>query len=196
MRAVSDEERRRGALRRRRPTSATISSIAKGKPSLLFTENETNNQRVFGTPNAGPYVKDGINDFVVAGRAGRRQSGADGDQGGRALPARRGAGTDRSRPASADQDRAQTRLAIPSASAFAQMMERRRREADEFYRAITPAGVSEDAANVMRQALAGMLWSKQYYFFDLAKWLEEHGGDAGPGEGPGDAEPRMGAYGQ
>jgi hypothetical protein len=54
----------------------------------------------------------------------------------------------------------------------------RRREADAFYHAITPVGVSEDAANVMRQALAGMLWSKQYYFFDLAKWLAERG--AGP----------------
>ena len=66
----------------------------------------------------------------------------------------------------------------PFGGHFAQTLERRRREADEFYRAVTPAGVSEDAANVMRQALAGMLWSKQYYFFDLAKWLEEHGGDA------------------
>ena len=77
-----------------------------GKPPLLFTENETNNQRIFGSPNAGPYVKDGINDFVVAGRQRSRQSAADGDQGGRALPVGRRAGTDRHRPASADQYRA------------------------------------------------------------------------------------------
>ena len=52
----------------------------------------------------------------------------------------------------------------------------RRQDADEFYRAITPAGVSEDAASVMRQALAGMLWTKQY-FWTCAKWLKEHGAD-------------------
>ena len=60
---------------------------------------------------------------------------------------------------------------------FAQLVERRRREADEFYRAITPADVSADAANVMRQALAGMLWSKQSYFFDLQEWIAEHDAD-------------------
>ena len=56
-------------------------------------------------------------------------------------------------------------------------MQARRDEADEFYRAITPPASSEDAARVMRQALAGMLWTKQYYFFDVDKWLEEHGAD-------------------
>jgi hypothetical protein len=60
---------------------------------------------------------------------------------------------------------------------FDQIIEQRRREADAFYRAITPAHVSEDAANVMRQALAGMLWSKQYFYLDADKWLEEHGVD-------------------
>ncbi len=56
-------------------------------------------------------------------------------------------------------------------------MQARRREADEFYQSITPERASEDEAWVMRQALAGMLWSKQYFGFDLDKWLEEHGED-------------------
>jgi hypothetical protein len=60
---------------------------------------------------------------------------------------------------------------------FAEGIDRRRRETDEFYKAITPSGVGEDKANVMRQALAGMLWSKQYFFLDTDKWLEEHGAD-------------------
>jgi hypothetical protein len=60
---------------------------------------------------------------------------------------------------------------------FAEMMQGRRREVDEFYHAITPERVSEDGALVMRQALAGMLWSKQYFGFDVDKWLEEHGVD-------------------
>ena len=58
---------------------------------------------------------------------------------------------------------------------FDEMFAARLREADEFYQSITPASVAEDQARVMRQALAGMLWSKQYYFFDVDKWLEEHG---------------------
>ena len=60
---------------------------------------------------------------------------------------------------------------------FAETMQARQRESDEFYKSITPARVSEDEALVMRQALAGMLWSKQYFFFDVDKWLEEHGVD-------------------
>ena len=54
-------------------------------------------------------------------------------------------------------------------------LDARRREADEFYAALTPASASADAAAVMRQALAGMLWTKQRYFFDLQTWLAEHG---------------------
>ena len=109
------------------------------------------------------------------GQTGRRQPEPDGDQGRRALSARRRRGRNRRHPAAAQQRRlAGTR----SAAQFDQIIEQRRREADEFYQAITPAGVGEDAANVMRQALAGMLWSKQYFFFDADKWLEEHGVDA------------------
>ena len=72
---------------------------------MLFTENETNNQRLFGSPNAGPYVKDGINDFVVAGR----QDAVNPDQTGTKAAAHyqlMWGGTDRRRPASADQCRA------------------------------------------------------------------------------------------
>jgi hypothetical protein len=56
-------------------------------------------------------------------------------------------------------------------------MESRRREADEFYASVIPSSLNTDTANVMRQALAGMLWSKQFYYYDVGKWLEEHGAD-------------------
>ena len=142
-------------------------------PPLLFTENDTNNQRLFGTPNATPYVKDGINGFVVTGR----QQAINPDQTGTKAAAHYridvGAGatsTIRLR-LSAREPR------NPFDRGFDQTFTARRREADEFYRAITPPGASEDAANVMRQSLAGMLWSKQYFFFDLDKWLREHGID-------------------
>src|SRR5262249_25067431 len=62
-------------------------------------------------------------------------------------------------------------------TSFAAIMQARQREADAFYHAITPERVSDDEARVMRQALAGMLWSKQYFGFDVDKWLEEHGLD-------------------
>ena len=54
-------------------------------------------------------------------------------------------------------------------------MEARRREADEFYASVIPSSLDADAANVMRQALAGMLWTKQFYYYDVDKWLEERG---------------------
>jgi hypothetical protein len=65
----------------------------------------------------------------------------------------------------------------PFGKQFAEIIQARRREAGDFYRAITSETVSEDAARVMRQALAGMLWSKQYFGFDVDKWLEEHSAD-------------------
>ena len=60
---------------------------------------------------------------------------------------------------------------------FDSVMESRRREADEFYASVIPSSLDADAANVMRLALAGMLWSKQFYYYDVEKWLEEHGAD-------------------
>jgi hypothetical protein len=60
---------------------------------------------------------------------------------------------------------------------FVEVMQARRTEADAFYKSITPTRVNEDEALVMRQALAGMLWSKQYFYFDVDLWLTEHGDD-------------------
>ena len=147
-----------------------------GKPSLLFTENETNNQRIFGTPNAGAYVKDGINDFIVAGRREAVNPRVEGTKGSASYGLEVGPGETAAIRLRLTKTAPDT-IGDPFGSRFAQMLERRQLEADEFYRAITPAGVHEDAARVMRQALAGMLWTKQYYFFDLAKWHQEHGRD-------------------
>ena len=69
------------------------------------------------------------------------------------------------------------RWTILLAASSTKLLSRRRCEADAFYRGIVPSDVTEDAANAMRQALAGMLWSKQYFFLDADKWLEEHGAD-------------------
>ena len=139
---------------------------------LLFTDNETNNRRLFGLPNAGRYLKDGINDCVVHQRY-ECANANDGTKAAADCEVTIGAGKTavlRLRLS----DRAPGGASDPFAD-FDLTLEARRREADEFYAALTPASASEDAAAVMRQALAGMLWTKQRYFFDLQTWLEEHG---------------------
>jgi hypothetical protein len=146
-----------------------------GDVPLLFTENETNNQRVFGTDNTSPYVKDGINNFVVQGNHNAVNPEKIGTKSAAHYQLNVGAG-----------ETATIRLRLstlaPAAAgdpfkSFAEIMHTRQAEADEFYRAITPERVNKDEALVMRQALAGMLWSKQYFFFDVDKWLTEHGED-------------------
>src|ERR1700756_3934973 len=140
-----------------------------GDVPLLFTENETNNERIFGTANASPYVKDGINNYVVNGDNKAVNPGNTGTKTSANYQLNVEAGetaTIRLRLS----DMAPATLRDPFNS-FSEIMQSRQREADEFYRAITPKRVSKDGALVMRQALAGMLWSKQYFGFDVDKWL-------------------------
>ena len=137
---------------------------------LLFTENETNTERLWGTPNSSRYVKDGINDYVVQGnRPGQPRT--TGDENGRPAPTGHRTGwrgayllAPPRRVGLRDGDRR------PEDAIIAE----RRGEADEFYASITPPGVDADRAEVLRQALAGMLWTKQYYGYDLDLWLQEH----------------------
>jgi len=143
-------------------------------PRLLFTENDTNNQRLFGTPNLTPYVKDGINNYLVAGR----QDAVNPNQTGTKAAAHYQIDIGANATSVVRLRLTAAATQSPFGVVFDQIMATRRDEADEFYRTITPARVSEDAANVMRQALAGMLWSKQYFAYDVNKWLEEHGGDS------------------
>jgi mannosylglycerate hydrolase MGH1-like protein len=144
-----------------------------GNPDLLFTENDTNNERIFGRPNATPYVKDAFNSYLVAGRQEAVNPNKIGTKAAAHYQLNIGAG-----------ETAVIRLRLsntvsrnPFGRQFDQIIDQRRGEADAFYQSVTPSRVSEDAANVMRQALAGMLWSKQHFFYDTDKWLEEHGAD-------------------
>src|SRR5262249_7559786 len=156
------------------PTLGRYFWYCEGKVPLLFFENENNNKSIFWKPNAAAYVKDGDYKYNVLGQ----QNAVN--------PAETGTKT------SADYEltippagTAVIRLRLnnlhpdtvsdPFGSRFTRGIETRRREADEFYQTIIPASLSRDAGMVMRQALAGMLWSKQYYFFDLNRWLEDHG---------------------
>jgi len=147
-----------------------------GNTELLFTENETNNERIFGTPNASPFVKDGINNHVVNGKKDVVNPQGTGTKAAAHYSITVGAGqTAKIRLRLTDL--APTTVSDPFAG-FDEIMQSRQKDADEFYQAITPERVSKDEALVMRQALAGMLWSKQYFAFDLHKWLLEHGVDS------------------
>ena len=152
-----------------------------GEVPLLFTENSTNHERLFpGVPNSTPYVKDGINDCVVQGNEGAVNPEKQGTKVAAHHRLVVGPGQSASvrlrltGQAAVDQ----SGNAKTSSSSFGQEFDEtlavRLQEADEFYRSVTPPTVSSDAANVMRQAIAGMLWSKQFYFFDGDSWLEEH----------------------
>jgi hypothetical protein len=151
--------------------------------ALLFTENDTNTERLIGLSNSTPYAKDAFHNYVIHGR----ETAVNPEQHGtkaaayyrREVPAG-GSSVIRLRLS----DLAPTSLARkgePGSARFDRTFDatlsRRRKEADEFYASIIPSSLNEDQANVMRQALAGMLWSKQYFYFDVNKWLQERGSD-------------------
>jgi Mannosylglycerate hydrolase MGH1-like glycoside hydrolase domain len=145
-----------------------------GDVPLLFTENETNHVRLFpGQNNESPFVKDGINDCVVHGSQGAVNPAKQGTKAAAHYKVNIGAGQTsvirlRLSATSVGQQ------ANPFGKSFDDVFADRLREADEFYKSVTPPSVGEDAANVMRQAIAGMLWSKQFFFFDGDNWLDEH----------------------
>jgi hypothetical protein len=157
------------------------------EPELLFCDNETNLERLYGADPVTPYPKDGINDHVVHGaptvnpaRAGTKcafwyqltvQPGQTAELRLRLRPA-----------ADAGQEAATSPAADALGAEFTQVMADRRAEADEFYAELTPAGASADEALVLRQACAGMLWSKQFYYYDVSRWLDGDPGLPAPPE--------------
>ncbi len=144
-----------------------------GQVPLLFTENDTNHASLFGTSNQSPYVKDGMHAAVVHGLQEAVNPAQLGTKAAPHYQASIEAGDTRVMRLRLTRA-AIERLADPF-GAFDTVVHTRQAEADAFYRALTPPSVSTDAAHVMRQALAGMLWTKQYYYFDADTWLEEHG---------------------
>jgi mannosylglycerate hydrolase MGH1-like protein len=154
-------------------------------PQLLFCENETNLARLYGVSSSA-WPKDGINDHVVNGEA-------------TVNPARRGtkcaAWYQVSVPAGGTVE---LRLRLRPAGVgpepttalgadFTLVATERRAEADEFYAELTPAAASADEAAVMRQAFSGMLWCKQFYYYNVARWL-----DGDPGQPPPPENRRLG----
>jgi len=140
-----------------------------GDPELLFTENESNASRLWGQSNPSPHVKDAFHNYVISGD----QDAVNASKAGTKAAAHYHLEV----PAGGSKVVRLRLSAKPPAdpfSTFDQVFAARLADADEFYDRITPRSLSEDERRVHRQALAGMLWSKQYYYFDLDRWLEEH----------------------
>ncbi len=152
-------------------THGTRWLYCEGAPELLFTENETNTARLYGAPNSTPFVKDGINNYVVHGDAGAVNPAGEGTKAAARYVLNVGAGetvTVRLRLS----DESPTSGVEMFGQSFDRIFDERIREADEFYANVIPADLSEDARSVMRQSFAGMLWSKQFYHYVIKEWLE------------------------
>jgi hypothetical protein len=164
---------RDGTIHTSHPKLGDYTLHCEGAAELLFTENESNNRRLWGQPNLTPYVKDAFHEYVVTGNANAVNPAKTGTKAAAHYVLDVPAGGSKV-----------VRLRLsnkPAGDAFAKFDEifaGRLAEADEFYDRITPKNLSEDERRVHRRALAGMLWSKQYYYFDLDRWLLEH--DAHP----------------
>ncbi len=155
-----------------------FSFYCEGDVPLLFTDNETNNERLFPQyRNPSPYVKDGINNCVVNGQEQAVNPEKTGTKVAPHYRFRVGPGesaTVRVRLTAREAAKRTAGTKGPFGQEFDEILTARQQEADEFYKSVTPPSISADEARVMRQAIAGMLWSKQYYMFDGNQWLAEH----------------------
>jgi hypothetical protein len=151
------------------PTLGARWLYVQGATELLFTDNETNGDRIFGISNSSPYVKDGINDYLVHGRKEAIN------------PLQIGTKASVHYQLSIEPGQTQivqlrlsdsSNLAEPFGQEFESTFQVRQREADEFYQRICPVGLSDDERNVQRQAFAGLLWSKQFYYYVVYEWLK------------------------
>jgi Mannosylglycerate hydrolase MGH1-like glycoside hydrolase domain len=142
---------------------------ADGAPEWLFTENETNRRRLYSVENESPFVKDAFHEAVVRGETGAVNPAHEGTKAAAHYRLLLGPG-----------ESAVVRLRLtdgelrgsPFGKRFDALFAQRQQEADQFYAGVIPAKLSDDARGVMRQALAGMLWSKQWYHYDVRRWLD------------------------
>jgi hypothetical protein len=151
-----------------------------GNPETVFTENETNHRRLFGADNASSYAKDGINDYIVRGAKDAVNPAGLGTKAAGHYQVSIAPGksavvklrlTDREMVSSTSR---------PFGASFDLTFAERRKEADEFYSSVAPPSLSVDSRNVMRQAIAGMLWSKQFYNYVVKQWLDGDPGNPPP----------------
>jgi hypothetical protein len=153
-----------------------------GAAELLFTENESNGRRLWSQPTTSPYVKDAFHEYVVGGNKDAVSPEKSGTKAAAVYVLEVPAGQSK-----VVRLRLSAKPAGDGFATFDQIFSQRKADADEFYERITPKNLTEDEVRIHRQALAGMLWSKQFYYFDLDKWLLEHDSHPMLGAGTGGA---------
>jgi len=152
------------------PELGALELACDGDPELLFTDNESNTERLWGAPNRTPFVKDAFHRLLIEGDAAAVNPACVGTKAAAHYLLDVAAGdceVVRLRLAAAPDD-------TPFGPSFDAVFTQRKLEADEFYDRIAPDGLGEDERRIYRQALAGMMWTKQYYYFDVEEWLREH----------------------
>jgi hypothetical protein len=140
--------------------------VGAGKPEILFCENETNVGRLYNVEGSGPF-KDGINDFVVNGNREAISSVHRGTKGAFDYNLSIAAGK-----SSTITLRLSAKYLVDPFADFDALFEKRLQEADAFYNSVQTGITDDDKKNIQRQAIAGMLWSKQFYFYDVSEWLK------------------------
>ena len=175
-----------GSIAAQHPELGDALLYCEGDPALLFCENETNVRRLYGQADARGFFKDGFHEFVIAGDKGAVNPGHYGTKAGalyRRAVAPGGCASVRLRLVAATARRrastgnghadlsASLPWPLPAFADFDPILELRRREADDFYADLQKDIADPDARNVQRQALAGMIWSKQFFYYDLPEWL-------------------------
>jgi len=180
---ASGEDKRKPILRQLGPGAIAASHevvgdysfVCEGNPQLLFTENETNAQRLWGQTNSSQYVKDAFHEYVIHKRKDAVNPSLTGTKAAAHYQLKvppGGSQVIRLRLVDTHSKTADVRIEPAS---FDRVFQERIADADEFYDRITaPALKENERSRVFRQALAGMMWTKQYYYFDLDRWLDEH----------------------
>ncbi len=152
--------------------------IAESAAEFLFTNNETNTARLMGVPNVNPYVKDSINNAIVLGQGDVLNPDKTGTKMAAYYPLNIEAGKSKTLRLRLSKEAGENKSAAignPSGrlgSRFDEIFTMRLKEADEFYAEIIPSSLEPDGVSVMRQALAGLLWTKQFFNYDVDKWYQ------------------------
>ena len=147
-----------------------------GADEIVFTDNETNTERLFQQPNQSPYTKCGINRYVVHGETAAVNPAEQGTKAAAIYNLAIGAHASSTIRLRLSQSVTETHTS-DAAQGFDQILERRQKDCDAFYACVMPAGLSTEQQLVFRQAMAGMLWSKQFYNYDISPWLQQRGID-------------------
>ena len=148
----------------------------KGADELVFTDNETNTEVLFQQSNQSPYTKCGINRYLVHGETAAINPSQQGTKASAIYNLSIGANA--SYTIQLRLTKSTPEIQNDSAyQGFDQILDRRKQDCDDYYARVMPAGFSAEQKLVFRQAMAGMLWSKQFYNYDITPWLQQRGVD-------------------